>query len=310
MASFIESWIARFLFSTISAAALLWNSLVIWVIVKNRKVYLKRPFDILILNLAVADALSAVFLVFSRFLYLPTMPRDYTDAYLYCTLLWGGYILFALGYISVYTCLLLTIERWMAVVRPQAYRLFKKRQILIAVIFIWIWGFFLDAPAFLTTDADVKNKKCKFVGLRIGGKVLPFLQILLTCLIPSIVITSLYTHIFHKINRMPLFLRGAAGTGLKKRLTVISLVASLFLIVGWLPTQISYSLDLIGLINDLHRESTLYCIFIMMTLVNSVVNPVLYGVFSSRCRAEFIAVFRWVIRYSGRGNIKNVSPAE
>lgn len=122
MATFTESWIARLLYSTISATAFLGNSLVIWVIVKQRKVCFTRPFDVLVLNLAVSDALAAVFIIFSRFVYVPPIPSSHTTAYLYCTLLWGGYILFALGYISIYTCLVLTFERWMAVVKPQAYR--------------------------------------------------------------------------------------------------------------------------------------------------------------------------------------------
>ena len=290
MASFIESWIARLLFSTISLTAFLGNSLVIWVIMKKRKSYFERPFDIFILNLAVSDALAAVFLVFSRFLYVPPIPQGETEAYLYCNFLWGGYIIFSLGYVSVYTCLVLTIERWMAVVRPQAYRRFQKKQALVAVVLIWIWGFILNTPVFLTTEADLEKKTCGFLNLRIGETILPFLQIFFTCLLPFSVIIALYTHIFYKINRMPLFLRGAAGIALKKRLTVIALVASLILIFGWLPTQISYSLNL----NGVHQDSTSYHIFIMMTLVNCVVNPILYGVFSSRCRKEYISALRGI----------------
>ncbi len=310
MASFNESWIARLLFGTISLTAFLGNSLVIWVILKKRKVYLERPFDIFILNLALSDALAAILLVFSRFLYVPPMPRGQTEAYLYCTFLWAGYIVFSLGYVSVYTCLVLTIERWMAVVRPQAYRRFQKRQALVAVIIIWIWGFILNTPEFLTTKADFANQKCRFSNLKIatGQIILSLLQIIFTCLLPFAAIISLYIHIFYKINRMPLFLRGAAGIALKKRLTVIALVASSILTIGWLPTQISYSLDLTGLDHGIDRNSALYSIFIMMTLVNCSVNPVLYGVFSSRCRMEYISALSWILPCSPCRNKKLVAP--
>lgn len=193
---FIESWIARFLFSTISLVAFLGNSLVIWVFVKKRKTYLERPFDIFILNLAVSDILAAVFLVFSRFLYVAPLPRGQLEAYLFCTFLWGGFILFALGYISIYTCLVLTIERWMAIVKPQHYRRFRKKQALVIVIFIWIWGFFLDTPVFLSVKENLESQKCRFVDMKIGKTYLPGLLILFTCLFSFVVIISLYTHIF------------------------------------------------------------------------------------------------------------------
>ena len=299
MTTFTESWIARLLYSTISATALLGNSLVIWVIVKQRKVCFTRPFDVLVFNLAVSDALAAVFIIFSRFVYVPPIPSIHTAAYLYCTLLWGGYILFALGYISIYTCLVLTFERWMAVVKPQAYRRYKTKHVLIVIVFIWIWGFILNMTVFFSTETEsdlTKNEKCKPVDLRIGpgGAILPFLVILFTCLLQFTLIISLYFHIYYKINRMALFLRGTAGIAFKKRLTIIALVASSVLIVGWLPTQISYSLDLIGLTNGVHRESTLYNVFIMMTLINCPVNPILYGIISSRCRQEYLSALRGV----------------
>ena len=308
MAEFIQSWISHFLFATISLTSFLGNSLVIWVIVKKRKVYFQQPFDIFILNLAVSDALAAIFLICSRFLYTPPMPKGLTEAYLYCTLLWGTYIVFAFGYVSVYTCVVLTIERWMAVVRPQVYRRFQKKLALVAVVLIWIWAFILNIPVFLTVKANLANQKCEFFSLERGKPISSLLQLFFTCLLPFTVIISLYVHVFYKINRMPLFLRGATGIALKKRLTTIALVASLILIVGWLPTQISYTLHLAGLNYEVNRDSALYCIFIMMTLVNCLVNPVLYGVFSSRCRREYIAALRGIFPCFPCRNQRHVVP--
>ena len=288
MATFIQSWISHLLFSMISVTSFLGNSLVIWVIVKKRKIYFQRPFDIFILNLAVSDALAAIFLIFSRFLYVSPIPRSESEAYLYCTILWRAYIVFALGYVSVYTCVVLSIERWIAVVRPQAYRRFQKKQALIVVVFVWIWAFILDTPVFLTTKANLANQKCEFFSLKKGKVILSLLQLFFTCLLPFTVIISLYGHAFYRINQMPLILRGAAGVALKKKLKMIAVMTTMILIIGWLPTQISYTLDLIGLEHKLERDSALYCIFVMMTLANCLVNPVLYGIFSSRCRMEYV----------------------
>ena len=107
---------------------------------------------------------------------------------------------------------------------------------------------------------------------------------------------------------MPLFLREAAGTAVKKRLKVLALVASLILTIGWFPTQISYSLDLTGLVHEVDRDSALYSIFMMMAFVNCSVNPVLYGVFSSRCRMEYISVLSGILPCFPCRNKKLVAP--
>ena len=50
--------------SLIVIFALLGNSLVIYVLFTRRKTFLKKPYSIFILNLAIADFLTAIFLIF------------------------------------------------------------------------------------------------------------------------------------------------------------------------------------------------------------------------------------------------------
>ena len=89
MALCIESWIARLLFATISLTAFIYGEF----------------FSYPKLGPVRSDALAAVLLIFSRFLYLPPMPPGQTEAYLYCTFLCMGGIycilIACMGYVSV-----------------------------------------------------------------------------------------------------------------------------------------------------------------------------------------------------------------
>ena len=286
MGTFIESWIGRVLFSMISFIAFLGNISVIWIFIRKRKLYTKKPFDVFIVNLAIADLATAVFLIFSRFLYLPTMPDSQPEAFFLCNLLWGGYILFGLGYVSVYTCLLLTIERWLAIFKPHLYRRLKTKHTIFSIIIVWFWAFFISSTVFISINENFQKRKCEWIEPKVGSSILPVFEVSFTCIVPFSIIICLYTQILYKIGRMPLILKGS-GEGLKKRLTVIALVASIALIIGWLPTQINYMLRYFGVTN---LQGTEQYIFIIMALGNSCINPILYGIYSSRFRKEYLSL--------------------
>ena len=59
-----NTWIHYLIFSLIVAIALLGNSLVIYVLFSRRKTFLNKPYGFFILNLAFADFLTAIFLIF------------------------------------------------------------------------------------------------------------------------------------------------------------------------------------------------------------------------------------------------------
>lgn len=293
MGSVHESWVARLAFSIISLTAFLGNTLVLWVYIKKRKTSRKTPFDVFIINLAVADLVTAIFLVFSRFLYLPTMPDSQPGAFLLCNILWGGYILFGLGYVSVYTCLVLTIERWLALMKPHLYRRIKTKHAILSIVVVWIWAFLVNSTVFVSVRENFQQRKCEWVTSSNGKSFIPFLELSVSCIIPFSIIIILYSHIFYKINHVVTFFKGKRNE-FKKRLTIIALVASIALIVGWLPTKISYILRFTS-VGGNHLHGPAHFIFIMMALGNSCVNPILYGIYSSRFRNEYREIFHGII---------------
>lgn len=287
-----ESWVARITFSMISLIAFMGNALVILVFIRKRKTIKRSPFDALIINLALTDLTTAIFLVFSRFLYLPTMPDAQPDAFLICNILWGGYILFGLGYVSVYTCLLLTIDRWLAVVKPHLYRRLNMKHTTVIIIVVWMWAFFINSTVFLSVTENFQEGKCEWKRPKIGNIILPLLEISVACIIPFSVTILLYLHISFKIKRISMFSIGARVV--RKRLTIIAFVASIALIVGWLPTKISYMMRFTS-VGAIHLQGTAHFVFIMMSLGNSCVNPILYGICSSKFRREYWKILNKIV---------------
>ena len=285
MSAASENWISRTIFTIIAIAAFLGNGLVLGCYLKKRKRSNLTHFDIFVINLALSDVLAGVFLILNRFLYLPEMPNTQPLAYLFCTMLWGGYILFGLCYVSVYTCLALTIERWLAVVKPHMYRRIKPKHIRMTLISVWLWAFLINSTVFISVDENLQDSKCQWVEPNFGKNIFPILEISFSCIIPFSIIICLYSHIVWKIRRMNNFLTQSKND-YKKRVTVIGLAASAALVLGWTPVKVSFMLRYTS-VGGKHLQGPLHLVFIMLALSNSFVNPILYGIYSSKFRHEY-----------------------
>ena len=284
MVSPSETPASRTIIALIGIAAILGNVLVLWVFYRRRRKSAKTAFDIFIINLAVSDLLAGIFILFGRFVFQPLTPENHTSAMVYCYLLWGGYILFGCGLVSVYTCLVLTIERWLAIVKPHFYRKIKVKHAIVAAIFVWVWAFLINATVFFSVKANHEKRLCQWVEPKTGRGFFAFIEISMTSILPFSLIIILYVHIFHKVRQMRT--RKGGNEDFKRRLTIIALAASIALIVGWLPTKISYMLRYTD-VGGKHFGGPFHLIFIMLALSNSFINPILYGIYSSKFRDEY-----------------------
>ena len=278
-----ETPASRTIIALIGIAAILGNVLVLWVFYRRRNKSAKTSFDLFIINLAVSDLLAGIFILFSRFVFQPLIPENHTSAMAYCYLLWGGYILFGCGLVSVYTCLVLTIERWLAIVKPQFYRTIKVEHAILTAIVVWLWAFLINAAVFFSVSADHENRSCLWIEPKAGKDFFAFVEISMNTVIPFSLIVILYLHIYYKVREMKSLTR---NNDLKQRLTIICLAASVALIVGWSPTNVSYMLRFTN-IGGKHLGGPFHLVFIVLALSNSFINPILYGIYSSKFRREF-----------------------
>ena len=154
MASPSETPISLATIALIGIAAILGNVLVLWVFYRGRNTSKKTSFNIFIINLAVSDLLAGIFILFDRFVFQPKIPENYTSAMVYCYLLWGGYILFGCGLVSIYTCLALTIE----LVKPHFYRKVKAKHAIVTIILVWLWAFLISSAVFFHCQCRPQEK--------------------------------------------------------------------------------------------------------------------------------------------------------
>ena len=144
----VDITITHGVFIGIVILALGGNLLVILAFVFN-KLSLKKPHNVFIFTLAVTDFVTALFLIPSKYLYLPPVPKSEVLAPHFCRLIWGSYFLFGFAGVSVNTCFMLAVERWLAVVKPFTYKVMTYKHAIAMAIFSWIWAYLWDLAVIL-----------------------------------------------------------------------------------------------------------------------------------------------------------------
>ena len=196
-----------------------------------------------------------------------------------------------MGYISVYTCVALTIERWFAVVKPNTYRSVKTRHAVYAVILVWFIGPAVNCSTYFRIKYDVAKKQCAWTKSPFANEELPWIALTVQSIIPYTTMVVLYSHIYYTLKRLP---RLTSNRDIQlRRITVVALLACSALIVGWVPGRVTFMLTKFG---HLDANGSVHFTCVMITFLNSCVNPFLYGIYSPAFRAGYKEVFRYYYR--------------
>ena len=273
--------------AVIAIVALIGNMLTVVLFVKKSK-WLKKTHGCLIFALSIQDILTAICL-----LSLPSFILDH-DAYplpsspkardIFCSLVWSQYFPFALGVTSVYTCLMLTIERWFAVVKPLYYRRYEHSTAVVAALVLipWVVGFCFEISTPLSAKSIEKNgtficvwKKVESSTTeRIPVAVFTFLGLFF---IPAMIMVVAYVHIILHMKRLRVQTSTARRNALK-RVTLTAFFASTIVVVCWLPDQLYYALSLVELTQ---LGTPTHSALQLLAFANPCINPFIYS-FSNR----------------------------
>lgn len=182
----------------------------------------------------------------------------------------------------------MTVERWLAVVKPIAYKSVKMRHTLYSVLLVWFFG-----PAVNVTTlfrAEFANSSCRWTKISVANDVLALMDFTLQSLLPFSVIIMLYCHIYFSIKHGR---RLVTNKDVQlKRITIVAVLACSALILGWFPGRITFMLTKFGHL-DANGKINITCV--MITFLNSCVNPFLYGIYSPAFRKEYKNFFRKAI---------------
>ncbi len=202
--------LTKVIFSLTATLALVGNFLVLLLFARCPS-WLKKKHYQCILNLAVTDILTAIsLLVVPKFVQeedVYTVPLGNFSREFYCRIVWSHFIPFSLGITSVYTCLVLAVERWLAVFRPVIYKLkFGMRTMQTLILCTWFAGIAFESPIIPRVegyqDPNTTTAKCKWI-VETNQQQSWTLAIVLFAgqtFIPCCLIVLAYVHIFTRYN--------------------------------------------------------------------------------------------------------------
>ena len=280
-----NTWYTYLIYSLIVIIAFFGNALVLYIFITKCN-YLKYPYNVFIFNLAFVDILTAIALIFSRFLYLPPLPNGEVSREIYCRVIWTAWIPFSFGYVSIYSCLALTIERWLSVVKPKLYHAMKTHHAVKGCLFVWIWGFAVNLVVLFRAEFDKTKQSCNWKRLSVANDKLPWLDFTLQSILPFVSMVILYCHILYRIRKLRKT-NIVCDLHLKK-ITILVFVACTALVVGWLPSRITFLMSKFEIVD---AGGVLHFCLIMLGFSNSCVNPFIYAVSNSQFRKEYREVF-------------------
>lgn len=305
-------------FGIIAIATLVGNTIVVVFFVKKRE-WLNKIHTCLLLALAIQDILTAIcLLVVPRFV-LPSgfyeLPSHPTYRQLYCSIIWSHYIPFALSVVTMYTCLMMAIDRWLAVLRPTSYRRYSSSKTLIASMMIlpWIAGLLLDIGTPLSAASSHVGNGSYVCILRghVGWPQNRVARLLLTSLrgfFPATLMVIAYTQMVMKL--MKTRSRRLQTTNLSdatncilsnshhnetnysvQRITRMVFFASACVIICWLPDQVYFCLYETNVIK---LDESTHSILHILAFLNTSLNPFLYAFSNSQYKDEFKKIFCWL----------------
>lgn len=145
-------WLVPFFFGIIALTGFFGNLLVILVVVFNKN--MRSTTNLMIVNLAVADLLFVIFCI-------PFTATDYVTKVWPFGLFWCRsvqYLIVVTAFASIYTLVLMSIDRFLAVVHPIRSRMMRTENItMIAIVTLWAVILVISTPVGFVNDMVVSR---------------------------------------------------------------------------------------------------------------------------------------------------------
>ncbi|XP_017055104.1 allatostatin-A receptor [Drosophila ficusphila] len=287
----IVSTIVPVFFGIIGFAGLLGNGLVILVVVANQQ--MRSTTNLLIINLAVSDILFVIFCV-------PFTATDYVlpewpFGNVWCKFV--QYMIVVTCHCSVYTLVLMSFDRFLAVVHPvTSMSLRTERNATLAIMCAWITIVTTAIPVALSHSVRIyqyhgnAGTACVFsteeeVWSLVGFQVSFFLS---SYVAPLTLICFLYMGMLARLwKSAPGCKPSAESRKGKRRVTRMVVVVVLAFAICWLPIHVILVLKALNLYGGSHLSVIVQIISHVVAYTNSCINPILYAFLSDNFRKAF-----------------------
>lgn len=287
----IISIVVPILFGMVVIIGLIGNALVVVVVACNRQ--MRNTTNILIINLAMADLLFITFCV-------PFTATDYALAEwpfgnIWCKVV--QYFLHVCAYASVYTLVLMSLDRFLAVVVPVASMSIRtERNTYMAIVVVWsvivvsCFPVYMSHGRFEYTYALEQHSACTFLPTEAYNLMAFQISFFLTSyVIPLALICVLYlfmlNRLWHGVNPGGhVSIESIRG---KKRVTRLVIIVVIIFAACWAPVQIVLVLKSVHHYELNPRNIVIQITSQVLAYSNSCVNPILYAFLSENFRKAF-----------------------
>ena len=276
--------ILRTIFSLLVAVDLLGNTLVCLVVFRNQR--MKTSMNYLLVNLAVSDMMVALFMV-PQYLVLDTFthPVGATGDFL-CKFITGGNFMWTGAVCSVFSLVLIAFERYFAIIYPhRVSKRINKRKLKVVVVAAWTSAVLWNMPLFIRDEYVVEKAFC--IDNWPPGWYFPAYSwgwLILWGIIPTCTMGFFYIRVIIALwcqSSIPVNASQLSIIKTRRRVTKMAITVTLVYFFCWMPTLIIYILDYYQVVTI---GGVIHTITVLLMIVNSSVNPIVYGFQSSQFR--------------------------
>lgn len=287
------------IFTVIALVGFIGNLLVVLTVACN--VQMRNTTNILIFNLSLADLLFVIFCI--PFTAVDYVMERWPFGAIWCQCV--QYLIFVTAYISIYTLVLMSFDRFLAVCFPVS-RIRNERNTSIAIIVFWVGVLAYNYPAYYAhgtleypSDVDQNITRCQFIeenGL-ISWSTFHISMFICSYLVPLILISGLYLVMLVRLWKSNLNQSKESRRG-KRRVTRLVIIVVVCFATLWLPIQAILLLKSLGM----YRASSLLTISLqifaqVLAYISSCINPFLYAFLSENFRKSFRKVSLLTFKY-------------
>ncbi|XP_034484492.1 allatostatin-A receptor [Drosophila innubila] len=296
-------WVVPIFFGTIAITGFLGNLLVILVVLLNKNMH--STTNLLIVNLAAADLMFVVLCV-------PFTGVDYVSVIWPFGTIWCRtvqYLIVVTAYASIYTLVLMSVDRFLAVVHPIRSRMLRTEHITkIAIFTLWAVVLTISMPVTFAHDVEFAYNNntnitwsfCRFTNndwLDLSTYQVTFF--ITSYLLPLMIISGLYVRmimrLWHQGSGVRMSKESQRGRKRVTRLVVVVVIAFASL---WLPVQLILLLRAL----QVYTSTTMLSVIVQivahtMAYTSSCINPLLYAFLSDNFRKAFYKAINCSNRY-------------
>ena len=263
------------------------NVLVCLIILQRKRFKFRRStLDYLFLNLALADITVAVFAIPRYVLnHAFAHPLGSVGDFL-CRFVTGGNLMWTGGAASVFTLVAIAFER-RHTSRPYRIRpKLSKSKLRVLVLSSWVFACLLNLPLFFIMSYDDQSNFCtENWSNSLFPKIYGIIWFSVVGAIPISIMAVLYSKVvYHLWVKRSIARLHRRAILIPRKATKMAITLTVIYSICWLPNLILYILAFN--ISDAVYGSPLYRWTVVLTCLNSTVNPFVYTLQSRRFRAS------------------------